>query len=122
MAPFFLLSEVLLTIALKPAPVELLWQILVPLSMILFSCVFGITVNLRLPVLDWESETVVVKQSAASMLGGMAGFVLALVCMVPVVLVPVEMANAVKLMICGALLLAAFICHRTNRRADLRQI
>lgn len=122
MAPFFLLSEVFLTIALKPAPVELLWQILVPLSMILFSCVFGITVNLRLPVLDWESETVVVKQSAASMLGGMAGFVLALVCMVPVLLVPEGMGNAVKLTICTALLLAAFLCYRSNCRADLRQI
>lgn len=121
MGPFWLLSEILLTVALKPSPMELLWQILIPAEMILFSCVFGITVNLRLPVLDWESETAVVKQSAASMLGGMAGFLLALVCMVPVVLLP-EYADLVKLGLCAALALGTVLFYRQNNRADLRQI
>lgn len=121
MAPFWVLSEILLTAALRPSLPELLWQVLIPAEMILFSCVFGITVNLHLPVLDWESETAVVKQSAASMLGGMAGFVLALVCMVPVALLP-EYAGPVKAGLCALLALGTVLFYRKNNRADLRLI
>ena len=78
--PFYVLSELLLMIALRPGAWELLWLVLIPAVMILFSCVYGITVNLHFPVLEWESEVRIVKQSASAMLGGMGGFILTLLC------------------------------------------
>ncbi|MEG2571311.1 MAG: hypothetical protein RSA70_07745, partial [Clostridia bacterium] len=41
----------------------------VPVVFSAFTSVFGMFVNCKLPNFDWESETAVVKQSAASMLG-----------------------------------------------------
>ena len=52
---------------------ELLRLAKIPAVMILFSCVFGITVNLHFPVLEWEKEVRIVKQNASAMLGGMGG-------------------------------------------------
>ncbi len=52
---------------------------LIPLSIILFSVVFGITANLKLCRFDWEREETIVKQSASASVGGFAGPLLALV-------------------------------------------
>lgn len=122
MLPFYLVSEVLLILALKPGAAELIWLLLIPGVVILFSCVFGITVNLRFPVLEWESETVVVKQSAASLLGGMGGFVVAILCAALTLLVPLEYAGLVKLAVCAVLLGLTVILYRQNARADLKEL
>lgn len=71
--PFYLVAQVFLILGLRPAPEELLWLLLVPASAILFSTVFALAVNLRFPVLEWDNEVRVVKQSAASLLGGLGG-------------------------------------------------
>lgn len=47
-----------------------------PLCFLLFSSVFGLAVNLRLAVFDWQSETSVVKQIASLLIDGLGGFVL----------------------------------------------
>ena len=49
-----------------------------PFSAVLFSSVFALAVNLRFPVLEWDSEVRIVKQSAASVLGGLGGTLLPL--------------------------------------------
>ena len=98
--PFYLLSELFLIVALKPGAGELLWLLLIPAVIILFSCVYGIAVNLRFPVLVWESEVRIVKQSASAMLGGMGGFILAILCAVAVGAVPGEYAAYLKAGIC----------------------
>lgn len=120
MAPFYLLSEVLLALALKPGPAELVWLLAIPAVLILFSCVFGITVNLRLPVMNWESEVSVVKQSASSMLGGMAGFLLGILCAIPAVLGVYN--NWTKTGLCLLLLGITALLYRRNQNVDLRQI
>lgn len=120
--PFYLVSEVFLVMALKPGVMELLWLILIPAVLIVFSCVYGITVNLRLPVLDWESEASVVKQSAASLLGGMGGFLLAVICAAITVLVPESCSHLAKTAICGILLAVTAILYRQNNRADLKEL
>ena len=52
--PFYLLAEVLLLLALRPGGMERVWLLLVPAVLILFTCVYGLAVNLRFPVMDWE--------------------------------------------------------------------
>ena len=117
--PFYFLSELFLIFALKPGAGELLWLILIPAEIILFSCVYGITVNLHFPVLEWESEVRIVKQSASAMLGGMGGFILALLCAVIVGVVPNEYTDYLKTGICVVILAAAAVLYRINNRFDL---
>lgn len=75
-APFYLASVAVAAIGLKFTGWELVWLILVPAVMILFSGVWGLFINLLLPNFQWENEVRVVKQSAASMIGGLGGMLL----------------------------------------------
>lgn len=117
--PFYLLSQIFLILALKPGAEELFWLLLIPAVFLLFSCVYGITVNLHFPVLNWENEVSVVKQSASCVLGGMGGFLLAIPCAVGAVLVPKEHAWLLKGGICLGLLLITGFLYRKNNRFDL---
>ena len=116
--PFYLLSELLLIFALKPDAGEILWLALIPAVIILLSCVYGITVNLHFPVMEWESEVRIVKQSASSMLGGLGGLILAILCAAAVGLVPKEYAAYLKAGICAAILTATAVLYRLNNREN----
>lgn len=120
--PFYVLSELLLMIALRPGAWELLWLVLIPAVMILFSCVYGITVNLHFPVLEWESEVRIVKQSASAMLGGMGGFILTFLCALAVGSAPSEYAVYWKAGICAAVLAVTAVLYRRNNRFDLTSL
>ncbi|MCX4317663.1 MAG: hypothetical protein OSJ52_13660, partial [Lachnospiraceae bacterium] len=61
----------------------------------------------------------VVKQSAASMLGGLGGFVLAIGCVAAVALTPAAYTNWVKAALCGLLLLLTGWLYRKNYRSPL---
>ncbi len=65
--PACLAASVLSIIALKPAFTVALWILLVPMAYALFSAVAGITVNLSLPMLNWENEARAVKQGMSTM-------------------------------------------------------
>ncbi len=77
--PFYIVSTVSMLLSLTPSPLEVLWLILIPASLIVFCVVFGITVNLKFHSFDWEKQETVVKQSLPAMLGGFAGPILALI-------------------------------------------
>lgn len=122
MMPFWLVSEALLILALKPGIWELLWLLVIPAVIILFTCVYGITVNLHFPVLNWENEVSVVKQSAAALIGGLGGSILAILCAVLVALVPGFYGNLAKLAVCGVLLGITALLYRKNNRSNLQEI
>lgn len=67
-APFWLVSSVLLCVALQPSFTEGFWIFVVPACYIVFMAVAGLAVNLAVPVLNWDSEVKVVKQSASTMI------------------------------------------------------
>lgn len=117
--PFYLLSELILIFALKPGAGELLWLVLIPAVIILFSCVYGIAVNLRFPVLEWESEVRIVKQSASAVLGGMGGLILSILCAVIVGAVPGEYAAYLKAGICAVFLAVTAVIYRSNNHYDI---
>lgn len=117
--PFYLLSELLMLLALQPGGAELVWMLLLPGVIILFSCVYGLTINLRFPVMDWESEVTVVKQSASAMLGGMGGFLVSIVCLAVFFTAPEAYANILKAILCAGLLFATFLLYRGNCRKTL---
>lgn len=117
--PFYLLSELLLILALKPGAEELLWLVLIPAVLILFSCVYGITINLYFPVLEWESEVRIVKQSASSMIGGMGGMLLAVLCAAAVWIVPKAYKVYAKAGICVTVLAVTVVLYKKNNRFDI---
>ena len=77
--PFYLVSIVFALLAVKPSVSEGIWLVLLPAAYIVFSSVLGITMNLAFPVMKWEAESRVVKQSASVMLTMLVGFVTALI-------------------------------------------
>lgn len=77
--PFYLLSETLLLIALKPHAADMAWQLAVPLAYILFSARAGLAINEKFPLFNWENEIRPVKQGAATFLTLLATSISALV-------------------------------------------
>ena len=63
------LSEIILVFTVKASLLERLWIVLLPLATVIYSVLAGLMLNLKFPKFKWETETEVVKQSAASGLG-----------------------------------------------------
>ncbi len=115
-APCCLVSLGALTIALRPGLLEFLWLALIPAAIILFSLVFGITVNLRFHSIDWEREETVVKQSLSAMAGGFAGPLLSAALAAAVWLTPAPFADAARAVaVCAVLILTAVLYQKNNR-------
>ena len=72
MAPFYLVTEIIMLFTVNAGALERIWIIIIPGITIVFSILFGLFLNLKFPKFNWENETEVVKQGAAtglSMLG-----------------------------------------------------
>ena len=72
--PCWLLCEGMLLIALRPRGMEAAALVLLPLGYILYGAALGLWINLKAPMLNWESERQPVKQSRAVMYTMLAGF------------------------------------------------
>lgn len=77
-APVYGLTEVILLFTVRAGLSDRLWMLLIPGVSILCSVLLGLLLNLRYPKFHWETETEVVKQSAASGLSLLCGVVLIL--------------------------------------------
>ncbi len=120
-APFYIVSEILLILAVKPAPLDMLWMLAIPAIMIVFACVFGITANLAFPVFNWENETAVVKQGLSVLLS-MLGAILVLISAVPVVLITNVSSYLIKLVICIVFMMITALLHKKNNSVDLQKL
>ncbi len=78
-APFYLVSEILAVLALRPGWVDLVCLVLFPVLFLHFGAVVGLAVNARFPVFDWDSEVKVVKQGSSATLTMLANFLAFLV-------------------------------------------
>ncbi len=121
--PFYILSEILLIIGLQPKGFEFFWLLFIPMIFILFSCIYGITINLCFPVMDWENEVGVVKQSASAVLGGMGGFVLAALCAMGIGVIQSELViNILNIGICIVGGWGIMILYKRNNKYFLRNL
>lgn len=77
--PFFAVAEVFVFWAVRPTLSEGIWLILIPLVYTVFLSVAGLRINLAVPLMEWENEVRVVKQSASMMLTMLLSFVSALI-------------------------------------------
>lgn len=74
-APFYLVSEIILIFALKPGFIKVLYFLTVPALYTLLGAVAGVLINRKFPVFDWENETRVVKQSVSTFLSMLFGVI-----------------------------------------------
>ena len=110
--PFYLISEAFLIPALKPTLSDAIFLILIPALTILFSCVYAIAINLHFPVLNWENEVTIVKQSFSSFLGGMGASVLSILFALIIFLLPPKYTLSAKLLLSLLLLTATLLIHK----------
>lgn len=121
-APFYILSEIFLMIAVKPSILEAVWLILVPAALIIFTTVFGIFSNLIFPIFDWENEAAVVKQSTTSMISVFMSMVIVIIFALPVFLISSVPSDVILALVCLILLFISFVLYRKNNRTDLKLI
>ena len=121
-APFYLIAEIVLMLALKPSLLDLIWLWVLPALFILFSCVYGITINLMFPVFNWENEVTVVKQSAAAMIGGIGGFFIIIICSLPVIFITQISSNWIKLIIAIAVTGVTVWLYQKNAQVNLQEM
>ena len=121
-APFYILSEIFLMIAVKPSILEAVWLILVPAALIIFTTVFGIFSNLMFPIFDWENEAAVVKQSTTSMISVFMSMVIVIIFALPVFLISSVSSDVILALVCLILLFISFVLYRKNNRTDLKLI
>lgn len=119
MAPFYVVSEIMLVLALKPVGLDLLWTILIPLVICLFACVAGLAANLVLPRFDWTNEVTIVKQSASAALGGFAGMLAAVAGGIATSVAPGHLSRTV---FCLVVLAVTVVLYDRNNRTDLRKL
>lgn len=121
--PCYAVSEVLLCAALPLSAMERLWLLLLPLFYILFSAVLGLSVNLRMPMLNWESETTVVKQSGAVLVSMLLSFLsVGAPLLLSLFLVPDGWKNPFFAVVAVILLSATLFLYRSNNRISLQNI
>ena len=121
-APFYLISELLLILALKPEGLTLVWWIVIPACYLLFICVTGIAVNLAFPVLKWENEVRIVKQSASmfvTMLIGMLGSIFPILA---ILFAGEQMSGWICLLTVIVLLMVTGFLYRRNQKTELVKI
>ena len=115
--PFYVVSEILVLIAVKPKGMEFLWLLLIPALYIWLSAVSGIAINLKLPVFNWESEVYVIKQSAATFVSMLAGLVFGAVPLVLLIVCRNISINVLYTCITLGLLLLVAVCYGICRKA-----
>ena len=105
--PFYLVSELLLIIALRPVGIRLLYMLAVPAVYIVFTAKAGFAVNRKFPLLEWENETRVVKQSASAMIIMLVGLFSGIIPLAILVIFREISAYVVYTVLIGVMLLAA---------------
>jgi len=121
-APFYLLSVILVSIGQKVSLMEFIWILLVPLVAMLFSCVFGQTINLKMPVFDWENEVSIVKQSASAFVGGIVPFFIMIPVTYGAMLIPAQYVNVCMLLFCLVIVAVTVVLYRKNSKVDFLHI
>ena len=75
--PSVLISSAVLTFALKPVGLDILWIFLVPVIYAFFGSILGLFVNAKMPMMHWDHETQPVKQGKAVLVAMFLNFVAA---------------------------------------------
>ncbi|WP_455617089.1 hypothetical protein [Eisenbergiella sp.] len=120
--PSILLAGTILTVSGQTGGLKPVWVFLVPLAYACFSSVLGITINLKMPVFNWDNETTIVKQSASTFVSVLGGMLLALL---PIGLRFALAGIPADLFLGGVtalVIVVTVILYGKNRKCDLQKI
>ena len=118
--PCYIIAVILSILAVKPNFIGGVWIVLIPAAYILFSSVAGITVNLAFPVMKWDNEVTVVKQSASGIVTMLVSFIsilLPIIALFTIKNVSVNFIMGAILLILSAV--TGFLNARNNRKQIL---
>lgn len=121
-APFYVLSVMFLALAIKPDFLELMWLIVIPGCYLVFMSVMGITVNLAFPVMKWESEVRVVKQSASTLIMMLLSMVCCIIPMAGVIIAGEKPADFIRLLTVAVIVGFTAFLYRKNNKKELMDI
>lgn len=85
-APFYVVAEIFLWLAIKPGLAEGLLLIVVPVCYLCYMAVVGLLINSKFPVFQWENEVQIVKQSMAVLITMLVGMISSVVPIVGILL------------------------------------
>ena len=119
--PCWLLCEGMLLAALRPRGLEAAAMVLLPLGYILYGGVLGLWINIRAPMLNWESDRQPVKQSRAVLYSMLAGFGSVLIPGAALWLLP-GLAEAICTLVFALCVGTALLFWRLCRQVSLREI
>lgn len=122
LAPFYIVGEIFLILALQPNLLQLVWMILLPITIAFCTLETGLFINLKFPKLAWNSDVEVVKQSASATIGGFAGIIIAILAAIPLLLVPINFYHPVA---CGELVMLVMVTiliHKKNATFDFKRL
>lgn len=117
-APFFGIAEIFVFLAVKPTFAEGIWLILIPCVYTMFLSVAGLSVNLFFPLMDWENEVRVVKQSASVMLILLLGMICSIT---PIILLLMFSSYQIAINTATVVIISVltFILYKRNQRMIL---
>ena len=121
LAPFYVITEIILLFTVRADASARLWLLLIPLVYCTFSVVFGLWCNLKFPKFSWENATEVVKQSAAagvSMLGLFAAAIPGLL----VCVAPQRFTNLACTLAAAVIIAVTAMLYRKIRRTKLTDL
>ena len=121
-SPFYVLSEVIVMATQSLDIMERIWFLLIPAFSIVFSCVFGIFINLKMPKFQWESEVDVIKQSGATMIGSLVSLLGMMIPAFAAAVIPKSFLLVFNICVCVALVAVTLIMYRSCISRDLRTI
>ncbi|MDO5844176.1 MAG: hypothetical protein Q4Q53_03400 [Methanocorpusculum sp.] len=120
--PFYLISVIILSIALPMSLAGYAVLIILPLAYIFFISVLGITVNAKLPLLEWENDVMVVKQSGAMIVTMLIGFAAAALPMIFVFAFSGTVQTLSFAVIIAVIIITTAVLYRKNNRIVLKRI
>lgn len=120
--PFVFLSAIILFFTIRTSIIGYIMLVLVPIVYILFMSVVGIAINLRMPMFNWESEAVVVKQSGAGFISMLVSLIIIAVPGVLIAVLGNMDSNSIMLITIVVLGLLTLLVYRDNNKKVLSTI
>ncbi len=120
--PFYIISEIALIIGLRPSIIEAVWIITIPILIITFLAVLGITINLKFHSFDWDKEATIVKQSLPALLGGIPAFLICTILGIILSIIPTSITNFALLGISILLIVGTILLYFKNNKAKIENL
>lgn len=121
-APFLLISEIFLFLAFSPTLVDGLFLILIPVCLLIFSCVIGVKINLWFPEFNWEDEVEVVKRSPTGFFGSIVGGITGCFLLGMLISLPVEFYFGFKIVSCVLISIITLFIYFNMQKVDMRKL